>query len=98
MARASAPLPWLWEARARGAGERGTVVLLWSSAPAPPAAWIRAAPLRPASRRPAPAAAAGLALSSLRQGRHSPPLRALPCYRLLHDLPRLLRAGRSGFY
>ncbi|XP_058420634.1 interleukin-17 receptor E isoform X8 [Diceros bicornis minor] len=89
------PLPWLWAARARVARERGTVLLLWSSAgpsqargPDP-----RAAPLR-ALLRAAPRPLLLLAYFSrlCAKGDIPPPLRALPRYRLLRDLPRLLRA------
>lgn len=89
------PLPWLWAARARVAQERGTVLLLWSSAdpslaggPDP-----RAAPLR-ALLRAAPRPLLLLAYFSrlCAKGDIPPPLRALPRYRLLRDLPRLLQA------
>lgn len=89
------PLPWLWAARARVARERGTVVLLWSSAGPSPAGGRdpRAAPLR-ALLRAAPRPLLLLAYFSrlCAKGDIPPPLRALPRYRLLHDLPRLLRA------
>ncbi|XP_027957402.1 interleukin-17 receptor E isoform X3 [Eumetopias jubatus] len=89
------PLPWLWAARARVAQERGTVLLLWSSAGPSPArgrdphsaplrAWLRAAP------RPLLLLAYFSRLCA--KGDIPPPLRALPRYRLLRDLPRLLRA------
>ncbi|XP_032314804.1 interleukin-17 receptor E isoform X1 [Camelus ferus] len=89
------PLPWLWAARARVARERGTVVLLWGSAGPSPAGGRdpRAAPLR-ALLRAAPRPLLLLAYFSrlCAKGDIPPPLRALPRYRLLHDLPRLLRA------
>ncbi|XP_045385713.1 interleukin-17 receptor E isoform X1 [Lemur catta] len=89
------PLPWLWAARARVARERGTVLLLWSGAGPRPARCPdpRAAPLR-ALLRAAPRPLLLLAYFSrlCAQGDIPPPLRALPRYRLLRDLPRLLRA------
>ncbi|XP_034854272.1 interleukin-17 receptor E isoform X5 [Mirounga leonina] len=89
------PLPWLWAARARVARERGTVLLLWSSAgPSPARARDpHSAPLR-ALLRAAPRPLLLLAYFSrlCAKGDIPPPLRALPRYRLLRDLPRLLRA------
>lgn len=89
------PLPWLWAARARVARERGTVLLLWSSAgPSPTRARDpHSAPLR-ALLRAAPRPLLLLAYFSrlCAKGDIPPPLRALPRYRLLRDLPRLLRA------
>nr|XP_023475763.1 interleukin-17 receptor E isoform X2 [Equus caballus] len=89
------PLPWLWAARARVARERGTVLLLWSSAGPRPARGPdpRAAPLR-ALLRAAPRPLLLLAYFSrlCAKGDIPAPLRALPRYRLLRDLPRLLRA------
>uniref|UniRef100_A0A8C6G1E9 Interleukin-17 receptor E n=1 Tax=Moschus moschiferus TaxID=68415 RepID=A0A8C6G1E9_MOSMO len=89
------PLPWLWAARSRVARERGTVVLLWSSAGPGPTGGPdpRAAPLR-ALLRAAPRPLLLLVYFSrlCAKGDIPPPLRALPRYRLLHDLPRLLRA------
>ncbi|KAM9075282.1 interleukin-17 receptor E isoform 2-T4 [Megaptera novaeangliae] len=89
------PLPWLWAARARVARERGTVLLLWSCASPSPAGGpdARAAPLRAllrAAPRPLPLLAYFSRLCA--KGDIPPPLRALPRYRLLQDLPRLLRA------
>uniref|UniRef100_A0A8C6BCU8 Interleukin-17 receptor E n=2 Tax=Monodon monoceros TaxID=40151 RepID=A0A8C6BCU8_MONMO len=89
------PLPWLWAARARVARERGTVLLLWSCASPSPAGGLdaRAAPLRTllrAAPRPLPLLAYFSRLCA--KGDIPPPLRALPRYRLLQDLPRLLRA------
>ncbi|XP_027438618.1 interleukin-17 receptor E-like isoform X9 [Zalophus californianus] len=89
------PLPWLWAARARVAQERGTVLLLWSSAGPSPARGRdpHSAPLR-ALLRAAPRPLLLLAYFSrlCAKGDIPPPLRALPRYRLLRDLPRLLRA------
>ncbi|XP_047636445.1 interleukin-17 receptor E isoform X4 [Phacochoerus africanus] len=89
------PLPWLWAARARVAREQGTVLLLWSGACPSPAGGQdhRAAPLRTllhAAPRPLLLLAYFSRLCA--KGDIPPPLRALPRYRLLHDLPRLLRA------
>ncbi|XP_061053203.1 interleukin-17 receptor E isoform X8 [Eubalaena glacialis] len=89
------PLPWLWAVRARVARERGTVLLLWSCASPSPAGGpdARAAPLRAllrAAPRPLPLLAYFSRLCA--KGDIPPPLRALPRYRLLQDLPRLLRA------
>ncbi|XP_073643737.1 interleukin-17 receptor E isoform X4 [Tursiops truncatus] len=89
------PLPWLWAARARVARERGTVLLLWSCASPSPAGGpdARAAPLHTllrAAPRPLPLLAYFSRLCA--KGDIPPPLRALPRYRLLQDLPRLLRA------
>ncbi|EFB29734.1 hypothetical protein PANDA_014508, partial [Ailuropoda melanoleuca] len=89
------PLPWLWAARTRVAQERGTVLLLWSiGGPSP----VRgrdphSAPLR-ALLGAAPRPLLLLAYFSrlCAKGDIPPPLRALPRYRLLRDLPRLLRA------
>uniref|UniRef100_A0A2K6MA46 Interleukin 17 receptor E n=1 Tax=Rhinopithecus bieti TaxID=61621 RepID=A0A2K6MA46_RHIBE len=77
------PLPWLWAARARVAREQGTVLLLWSSCLRPPAA-----PRRPGANALSPCCH----FASCTKGDIPPPLRALPRYRLLRDLPRLLRA------
>nr|XP_055200669.1 interleukin-17 receptor E isoform X8 [Nyctereutes procyonoides] len=89
------PLPWLWAARARVAQEQGTVLLLWSSAGPSPARGPdpRSAPLR-ALLRAAPRPLLLLAYFSrlCAKGDIPQPLRALPRYRLLRDLPRLLRA------
>ncbi|XP_072578274.1 interleukin-17 receptor E isoform X11 [Vulpes vulpes] len=89
------PLPWLWAARARVAQEQGTVLLLWSSAGPSPARGPdpRSAPLR-ALLRAAPRPLLVLAYFSrlCAKGDIPQPLRALPRYRLLRDLPRLLRA------
>ncbi|XP_017922333.1 PREDICTED: interleukin-17 receptor E isoform X1 [Capra hircus] len=89
------PLPWLWEARARVARERGTVVLLWSSAGPSPTGGPdpRAAPLRALLHAvPRPLLLLVYFGRLCAKGDIPPPLRALPRYRLLHDLPRLLRA------
>ncbi|XP_044108968.1 interleukin-17 receptor E isoform X4 [Neovison vison] len=89
------PLPWLWAARARVAQERGTVLLLWSSAGPSPAQGRdpHSAPLR-ALLQAAPRPLLLLAYFSrlCAKGDIPPPLRDLPRYRLLRDLPRLLRA------
>ncbi|XP_043444006.1 interleukin-17 receptor E isoform X3 [Prionailurus bengalensis] len=89
------PLPWLWAARARVAQEQGTVLLLWSSADPSLAGGpdSGAAPLR-ALLRAAPRPLLLLAYFSrlCSKGDIPPPLRALPRYRLLRDLPRLLQA------
>lgn len=89
------PLPWLWAARARVAQEQGTVLLLWSSADPSLAGGpdSGAAPLR-ALLRAAPRPLLLLAYFSrlCAKGDIPPPLRALPRYRLLRDLPRLLQA------
>ncbi|XP_054407732.2 interleukin-17 receptor E isoform X3 [Pongo abelii] len=89
------PLPWLWAARARVAREQGTVLLLWSGADLRPASGPdpRAAPLL-ALLHAAPRPLLLLAYFSrlCAKGDIPPPLRALPRYRLLRDLPRLLRA------
>ncbi|XP_049480436.1 interleukin-17 receptor E-like isoform X1 [Panthera uncia] len=89
------PLPWLWAARARVAQEQGTVLLLWSRAdpslaggPDPGAAPLRA--LLRAAPRPLLLLAYFSRLCA--KGDIPPPLRALPRYRLLRDLPRLLQA------
>ncbi|XP_070948282.1 interleukin-17 receptor E isoform X4 [Macaca nemestrina] len=88
------PLPWLWAARARVAREQGTVLLLWSSACLRPARGPdpRATPLL-ALLHAAPRPLLLAYFSRLcTKGDIPPPLRALPRYRLLRDLPRLLRA------
>lgn len=89
------PLPWLWAARARVARERGTVLLLWSSAGPSPARDRDscAAPLRTLLRAaPRPLLLLAYFSHLCAKGDIPPPLRALPRYRLLRDLPRLLRA------
>ncbi|XP_072865966.1 interleukin-17 receptor E isoform X2 [Chlorocebus sabaeus] len=88
------PLPWLWAARARVAREQGTVLLLWSSACLRPVRGPdpRATPLL-ALLHAAPRPLLLAYFSRLcTKGDIPPPLRALPRYRLLRDLPRLLRA------
>nr|XP_021531566.1 interleukin-17 receptor E [Aotus nancymaae] len=88
-------LPWLWAARERVAREQGTVLLLWSSAGLCPASdpSLRTAPLL-ALLHAAPRPLLLLAYFSrlCAKGDIPQPLRALPRYRLLRDLPRLLRA------
>lgn len=92
------PLPWFWAARERVAREQGTVLLLWNCTSPNPAysgdlqagslpTWLCAAP-RPLL----------LAYFSrlCAKGDIPRPLRALPHYRLFHDLPRLLRALDAG--
>ncbi|XP_069907227.1 interleukin-17 receptor E isoform X6 [Oryctolagus cuniculus] len=84
------PLPWLWAAQARVLRERGTVLLLWGPAggsdpcTAPLHALLGAAP------RPLLLLAYFSRLCA--KGDIPRPLRVLPRYRLLRDLPRLLRA------
>ncbi|KAM5231781.1 interleukin-17 receptor E isoform 3-T3 [Hipposideros larvatus] len=85
------PLPWLWAARARVVRERGTVLLLWSSV-GPRTASLRA--LLRAAPRPLLLLAYFSRLCT--KGDIPPSLRALPRYRLLRDLPRLLRALDAG--
>ncbi|XP_017650288.1 interleukin-17 receptor E isoform X2 [Nannospalax galili] len=89
------PLPWLWAARERVARERGTMLLLWSSADRsasrghdPHVAPLRA--LLCAGPRPLLLLVYFGRLCA--KGDIPRPLRALPRYRLLRDLPRLLRA------
>nr|KAF6420457.1 interleukin 17 receptor E [Molossus molossus] len=93
------PLPWLWAARAQVLRERGTVLLLWSSASSSPACSsdTHTATLR-ALLRTAPRPLLLLAYFSRLCAKGDIPqaLRALPRYRLLRDLPRLLRALDSG--
>ncbi|XP_074260897.1 interleukin-17 receptor E isoform X3 [Saimiri boliviensis] len=88
-------LPWLWAARERVAREQGTVLLLWSSAGLRPTSDPnpRTAPLL-ALLHAAPRPLLLLAYFSrlCAEGDIPQPLRALPRYRLLRDLPRLLRA------
>lgn len=94
------PLPWLWAARAHVTRERGTVLLLWSSACSSPTCGPdpRAAPLCGLLRAaPRPLLLLAYFSSLCTKGDIPPPLRALPRYRLLRDLPRLLRAlGAAG--
>ncbi|KAM8759045.1 interleukin-17 receptor E [Rhynchonycteris naso] len=89
------PLPWLWAARTQVVREQGTVLLLWSSAGTSTYCGgdPSTAPLR-ALLRTAPRPLLLLAYFSrlCTKGDIPPPLRALPRYRLLRDLPRLLRA------
>ncbi|KAK2091485.1 Interleukin-17 receptor E [Saguinus oedipus] len=88
-------LPWLWAARERVAREQGMVLLLWSSAglrsPSDPNP--RTAPLL-SLLQAAPRPLLLLAYFSrlCAKGDIPQPLRALPRYRLLRDLQRLLRA------
>lgn len=88
------PLPWLWAARERVAREQGTVLLLWNCAGSstacsgdPQAASLRTL-LCAAPRRLLLAYFSRLCA----KGDIPRPLRTLPRYRLLPDLPRLLRA------
>lgn len=88
------PLPWLWAARERVAREQGTVLLLWNCAG--PSAACGGDPQAVSLRTLLCAAPRPLLLayfSRLCAKSDIPrPLRALPRYRLLRDLPRLLRA------
>nr|XP_027787755.1 interleukin-17 receptor E isoform X2 [Marmota flaviventris] len=89
------PLPWLWAAQARVAREQGTVLLLWSGAgPGPTQGLDPGATSLRALLRAAPRPLLLLAYFSrlCAKGDIPQPLRALPRYRLLRDLPRLLRA------
>lgn len=94
------PLPWLWAARAQVTRERGTVLLLWSSACSSPICSLdpRTAPLCGLlSAAPRPLLLLAYFSSLCTKGDIPPPLRDLPRYRLLRDLPRLLRAlGAAG--
>ncbi|XP_040594745.1 interleukin-17 receptor E isoform X2 [Mesocricetus auratus] len=88
------PLPWLWAARERVVREQGTVLLLWNCAGPSPAG---SGDQHPASFRTLLCAAPCRLLLAYfshlcAKGDIPQPLRALPCYRLLRDLPRLLRA------
>ncbi|XP_046281686.1 interleukin-17 receptor E isoform X4 [Marmota monax] len=89
------PLPWLWAAQARVAREQGTVLLLWSGAgPGPTQGLDPGSTSLRALLRAAPRPLLLLAYFSrlCAKGDIPQPLRALPRYRLLRDLPRLLRA------
>ncbi|KAM9185941.1 LOW QUALITY PROTEIN: interleukin-17 receptor E [Dugong dugon] len=89
------PLPWLWAAWARVVQERGTVLLLWSGAGPGRARGYdtNAAPLRALlSTVPRPLLLLAYFSRLCPEGDIPPPLRALPRYRLLRDLRRLLRA------
>ncbi|KAF6099531.1 interleukin 17 receptor E [Phyllostomus discolor] len=94
------PLPWLWAARAQVMRERGTVLLLWSSACSSPTCGPdpHTSPLCGLLRTaPRPLLLLAYFSSLCTKGDIPPPLRALPRYRLLRDLPRLLRAlGAAG--
>eukprot|EP00071_Canis_lupus_P028539 XP_022262096.1 interleukin-17 receptor E isoform X9 [Canis lupus familiaris] len=85
----------LWTVRPHLAQDQGTVLLMWSSAGPSPARGPdpSSAPLR-AMIRAAPRRLLLLAYFSrlCAKGDIPQPLRALPRYRLLRDLPRLLRA------
>ncbi|XP_075407032.1 interleukin-17 receptor E [Tenrec ecaudatus] len=90
------PLPWLWAARARVLRERGTVLLLWSGAgrvPARDATAPLCALLRAAPRPQLLLAYFG---NLCAKGDIPAPLRALPRFRLLRDLQRLLRVLDGG--
>lgn len=93
------PLPWLWAAQAQVVREQGTVLLLWSNAGSSPACGpdTRTAPLH-ALLRAAPRPLLLLAYFSRLCAKGDIPqaLRTLPRYRLLRDLPRLLRALDAG--
>ncbi|XP_042129768.2 interleukin-17 receptor E isoform X2 [Peromyscus maniculatus bairdii] len=89
------PLPWLWAARERVAREQGTVLLLWNCAGPSPAG--SGGDPRTASLRTLLCAAPSRLLLAYfsrlcPKGDIPRPLRTLPRYRLLRDLPRLLRA------
>lgn len=88
------PLPWLWAARERVAREQGTVLLLWSCAG--PSTACSGDPQTASLRTLSCAAPRQLLLAYFSRlcakGDIPRPLRALPRYRLLRDLPRLLRA------
>ncbi|XP_047390425.1 interleukin-17 receptor E isoform X2 [Sciurus carolinensis] len=89
------PLPWLWAAQARVAREQGTVLLLWScGGPGPAHDLDPGAASLSALLRVVPRQLLMLAYFSrlCAKGDIPQPLRALPRYRLLRDLPRLLRA------
>ncbi|XP_021046646.1 interleukin-17 receptor E isoform X5 [Mus pahari] len=88
------PMPWLWAARERVAREQGTVLLLWNCAGSSTACSgdPQAASLRPLlCAAPCPLLLAYFSRLCAK-GDIPGPLRALPRYRLLRDLPRLLRA------
>nr|XP_042129768.1 interleukin-17 receptor E isoform X2 [Peromyscus maniculatus bairdii] len=89
------PLPWLWAARERVAREQGTVLLLWSCA-GPSLAGSGGDPRTASLRTLLCAAPSRLLLAYFSRlcpkGDIPRPLRTLPRYRLLRDLPRLLRA------
>ncbi|EDK99471.1 interleukin 17 receptor E, isoform CRA_a [Mus musculus] len=88
------PLPWLWAARERVAREQGTVLLLWNCAG--PSTACSGDPQAASLRTLLCAAPRPLLLAYFSRlcakGDIPRPLRALPRYRLLRDLPRLLRA------
>uniref|UniRef100_A0A8C5L935 Interleukin-17 receptor E n=1 Tax=Jaculus jaculus TaxID=51337 RepID=A0A8C5L935_JACJA len=85
------PLPWLWAARERVAREQGTVLLLWSGPRR--ACDPHAGPLRALlGVAPRPRLLLGYFSRLCAKCDIPGPLRALPRYRLLRDLPRLLRA------
>lgn len=88
------PLPWFWASRERVVREQGTVLLLWNCAGPSPAG---SGDPHPASIRTLLCAAPRRLLLAYfsrlcAKGDIPQPLRALPRYRLLRDLPRLLRA------
>ncbi|XP_062056402.1 interleukin-17 receptor E isoform X2 [Lepus europaeus] len=84
------PLPWLWAAHARVVRERGTVLLLWGPAGGSDP---RTAPLHALlSAAPRPLLLLAYFSRLCAKGDIPRPLRVLPRYRLLRDLPRLLRA------
>ncbi|XP_034367785.1 interleukin-17 receptor E isoform X2 [Arvicanthis niloticus] len=88
------PLPWLWAARERVAREQGTVLLLWNCAG--PSTACSGDPQAASLRTLLCAAPSRLLLAYFSRlcpkGDIPRPLRSLPRYRLLRDLPRLLRA------
>ncbi|XP_058534970.1 interleukin-17 receptor E isoform X1 [Ochotona princeps] len=84
------PLPWLWASRARVARDQGTVLLLWSPAHGSEAGVAPLLTLLGAAPGPLLLLAHFSCLCA--KGDIPRPLRALPRYRLLRDLPRLLQA------
>ncbi|XP_073900493.1 interleukin-17 receptor E isoform X1 [Castor canadensis] len=89
------PLPWLWAAQARVVREQGTVLLLWSGAGPSLACgpYTHAVPLSALlCAAPRPLLLLVYFSRLCAKGDIPQPLRALPRYRLLRDLPRLLRA------
>ncbi|XP_006887757.1 PREDICTED: interleukin-17 receptor E [Elephantulus edwardii] len=92
------PLPWLWAARARVLREQGAVLLLWSGAGSQACGFDpHATPFRSLIRAvPRPRLLLAYFSRLCAKTDIPAPLRALPRYRLLHDLPSLLRALDAG--